>query len=203
MNMIRSYLQTLEEQPYHGSWARPDPDVALWTGSRQSFFDEEGSGPYLSQNSQVLRTDLLRHRFEFRLGDGADIVHFGWQPFGTVEKTEVEPELWPRLECEPQQRKYIHWVWWLAEDESVIELGLRRDTGKNVDSVAEELGYANSTVAIPSGFRCSVKLEPSKQATFRILDWGSRLASGERSVDAIAIPGIRHHPWLADAREIV
>ncbi|PSS10592.1 hypothetical protein M430DRAFT_176518 [Amorphotheca resinae ATCC 22711] len=202
IDMIRSYLQSLEEQPYDGSWARPDPDVAVWTGSRQSFFDEDGSGPYLSQNAQVPRADLFRHRFNFRLGDGADIIHFGWQPFGTVKKTEIEPELWPRLECKPQPRKYIHWVWWLAENKSVIERGLRHDKGKHTDSVAEELDSASSTVVIPSGFHCDVRLEPSKQATFRILDWGSKMASGERSIEAVAIPGIRQHPWLADAREI-
>jgi hypothetical protein len=54
------------------------------------------------------------HGFKFRLGDGADIMHFGWQPFGTVKKTDIEPALWPRQECKPQPRKYIHWVWLLT-----------------------------------------------------------------------------------------
>ena len=200
--MIGSYLTTLEEQPYHGSWARPDPDVAVWTGSHQSFFDENGSGPYIGQNVMVSRADLLRHRFNFRLGDGADIVHFGWQPFGTIRKTDIELELWPRLECKPQPRKYIHWVWWLAKDKRVIERGLRHDKGEYAESITEEFESAGSTVAIPSGFHCDVRLEPSKAATFRILDWGSKMASGERSIEAIAIPGIRQHPWLTDAREI-
>ena len=200
--MIESYLKTLKEQPYHGSWAGPDPDVAVWTGSRQSFFDEDCSGPYLGHNTRVPRADLLRHRFNFRLGDSADIVHFGWQPFGTVKKMEIEPELWPRLECRPQPREYIHWVWWLGKDKSVIERGFRHDKGKYIKSVAEESYSATSTAVIPSGFHCDVRLEPSKEATFRILDWGSRMASGERSIEAVAIPGIRQHPWLADAREI-
>jgi hypothetical protein len=202
IDMIGSYLKTLKEQPYCGSWARPDPDVAVWTGSRQSFFDEDSSGPYLSHDARIPRADLLRHRFNFRLGDGADIIHFGWQPFGTVKKMEIEPELWPRLECKPQPRKYIHWIWWLGKDKSVIERGFRHDKGKVTKSVAEESYSSSSTAVIPSGFHCDVRLEPSKEATFRILDWGSRMASGERSIEAVAIPGIRQHPWLADAREI-
>jgi hypothetical protein len=202
IDMIGSYLKTLKEQPYCGSWARPDPDVAVWTGSRQSFFDEDTSGPYLGHDARIPRADLLRHRFNFRLGDGADIIHFGWQPFGTVKKMDIEPELWPRLECKPQQRKYIHWIWWLGKDKSVIERGFGHDRGKDTKSVAEECRSSSSTAVIPSGFHCDVRLEPSKEATFRILDWGSKMASGERSIEAVAIPGIRQHPWLADAREI-
>jgi hypothetical protein len=32
IDMIKSYLTTLKEQPYYGSLAGPDPDVAVWTG---------------------------------------------------------------------------------------------------------------------------------------------------------------------------
>jgi hypothetical protein len=49
----------------------------------------------MSPNISVPKADLLRHRFNFRLRDDADIVHFGWQPFSTVKKTDIEPELWP------------------------------------------------------------------------------------------------------------
>jgi len=201
-DMIGSYLTTLKEQPYYGSLAGPDPDVAVWTGSRQSFFDEDSSGPYVGPNICVPRADLLRHRFNFRLGDDADIVHFGWQPFGTIKMTDIEPELWPRLGCKPRPRKYVHWIWWLAKDKSVIEPGFRHDKAQFTKNVVEELDSTSSTVVIPSGFCCEVRLEPSKEATFRILDWGSKMASGDRSIEAMAIPGVRDHPWLADAREI-
>jgi hypothetical protein len=202
LDMIGSYLTTLDEQPYYGSWARPDPDVAVWTGSHQSFFDEDCSGPYIGPDVLVPRVDMLRHRFNFRIGDSSDIVHFGWQPFGAVEKKDIELELWPRLEWKPQPRKYVHWIWWLAKDKSVIEKGFGHDNTKSTNIVTKELVSVDSTVQIPYGFSCKVRLEPSKVATFRILDWGSKTAAGDRSIDAIAMPGIRKHPWLADAREI-
>ncbi len=49
---------------------------------------------------------------------------------------------------------------------------------------------------IPSRLHCDVRLETYKQATFCILDWGSWMASGERSIKALAIPGISHIPGL-------
>jgi len=187
---------------YFGSWGRPDPDVAVWTGSPQSFFDEASSGPYIDPDADVPRADLFRHRFNFRLGDGDDIIHFGWQPFGTIKKADIEPELWPRLGCQPQPRKYIHWMWWMAKNKCIIERGFRHDKPQHTKNVTEDHVSATSTVVVPSGYCCKVRLEPSKAATFRILDWGSKMASGERSIEAVAIPGIRQHPWLADAREI-
>lgn len=207
MDMIESYLTTLQEtvlekQPYFGTWARPDPDVAAWTDSRQSFFDEDTSGPYVNENAHIPRADVLRHRFNFRLGDSTDIVHFGWEPFGTMMKTEIEPELWPRLECQPQRRKYIHWIWWLAKDRSAIEPGFRHDKGQPIKHVAGELAPTRFTTVLPEKLCCEIRLEPSKEATFRIFDWGSRKASGDRSIDALAISEIWQHPWLADAREI-
>lgn len=89
VDAIESYLSTLNDLP----WMRPDPDVAAWTGSHQSFFDEAVSGPYMFPDDMVPRADLLRHRFNYRITDSADIVHFGWQPFGDVKKADVEPEL--------------------------------------------------------------------------------------------------------------
>lgn len=207
IEMIESYLTTLEMHPFYASAAYPDPDVSVWTGSPQSFFDEPTSGPYIEQDSDVPRADLLRHRFDFRLGDGDDIVHFGWQPFGTIKKTDIELELWPRLECQSQPRRYIHWIWWMSKDMFLIEPGFKHDNSQLTPCSEEhtdciELRKDTPKVVIPSELCCEVRLEPSKQATFRILDWGSKMASGERSIEAIAMPGIRKHPWLADVREI-
>ena len=194
LDAIESHLTTLEDQP----WMRPDPDIAAWTGSRQSFFDEAVSGSYIDPDDMVPRADILRHRFNYRLGDTADIVHFGWQPFGAVKKAEVEPELWPRLECIPQPRKYVHWVWWLSRDESVIEEGFRRNKDKPMEN-EDPPDYKANLLPI---FNYEVRLEASRQATFRVFDWGSKTATGDRSIDAMAMPGLREHSWFAGAWEL-
>lgn len=67
LNKIISYLETHDEQP-GGSLSWPDVDVAVWTGSKQSFLDEDALGSYESNSAQVPRSDLLRNRFNFRLG---------------------------------------------------------------------------------------------------------------------------------------
>ncbi|RDL41153.1 uncharacterized protein BP5553_01132 [Venustampulla echinocandica] len=213
--MIRSYLTNLTEHPYSPSLAHPDPNVAAWTGSKQSFLDEECSVLYESQSSLVSRADLLRHRFNFRPRDSAGL-YFGWQPFGAVAKAQVEPELWPRLESRSSSRSYVYWVWWV-NGEKVVERGLFHDrpqlaTQKRylvmpwlgskhesdyVQASLNQLETDPTGVVVPS-----LRLTPSKEATFRILDWGSKLASGDRTVEAMAIPGVRKHVWLADAREI-
>jgi hypothetical protein len=51
-----------------------------------------------------------------------------------------------------------------------MERGLRHNKGEYTESATKELESASSTVAIPSGFHYDVRLEPSKAATFRILD---------------------------------
>ncbi|KAG9228320.1 hypothetical protein BJ875DRAFT_446985 [Amylocarpus encephaloides] len=95
LNMIVSYVESHEERS-GSSWAGPDIDVAVWTDYPQSFFEEDFSGTYREITTQVPRSDLLRHRFNFRLGD-PEYIRFGWQPFGYATKEQIEPELWPGL----------------------------------------------------------------------------------------------------------
>jgi hypothetical protein len=52
----------------------------------------------------------------------------------------------------------------------VIKPGFRHNKAQFTKNVAEELDLMSFTVAIPSRFCCKVRLEPSKEATFRILD---------------------------------
>jgi len=84
LDMILSYLKTHEER-WGGSWAAPDIDVAAWTGSPQSFFDEEFLGTYQGMATQIPRSDLMRHRFNFSLGNPNNL-RFRGQPFGYVTK---------------------------------------------------------------------------------------------------------------------
>ncbi len=222
LEMIRCYLMTIEENlsSKSSSFAHPDPNVALWTGSPQSFLDEECSSYCPDRKIQVSRVDLLRFRFNYRLGD-PNGIYFGWEPFGTVSIDQIEPELWPRLECSSPSRRYISWEWWVnkalatADYETLTERGYKHDKNierlkqdnalvisrgntENIKSVCSQLYSTQIIVEAPTG----LLITPSKEATFRILDWGSTLASGDRTIEAMSIPGVRQHPWLADVREI-
>ena len=193
--MIESYLTTLDERPFFCRMSRPNSDVAAWTGSPQSFLDEEGSGCYIKDGEVLLsRSDLYRLRFNYRtLSDKFDTAPFGWQPIGSVRKKDIEPELQEQLE-EWRPRKFLRWIWYTKGGK--IEHSFRnkhQDTREtsSVLSIPE-----HSITEISSGTSCAVKLWPSKEATWRILVWGSRTASGdEDSIEAIA-----KHKWLKDAR---
>jgi hypothetical protein len=200
LDIIISYLESHEER-YGGSFAGPDIDVAAWTGSPQSFLDEKFLGTYQGKEAQIPRSDLMRHRFNFRLGY-PDFIRFGWQPFGSVEKKEIEPELWPSLEL-GQPREYKHWVWWLKNENqmiAIIQQGFRQEKAKNVE--VDSIHPDNSEIAIPNGLVFKVGLTPSFEATWSTLHYGSREASGDRSLEGILINGIRKHPWFADSRGI-
>ena len=85
----------------------------------------------------------------------------------------------------------------------MIKLGFGHNRGKDIKSVAKESCLLSLIAVIPSGFHYNVRLKPSKEATFHILDWGLRMALGERSIEAMAIPGIRQHPWLTNTQDIM
>ncbi|CAM6004408.1 unnamed protein product [Sphagnum balticum] len=212
LDMLLSYLESHQERENFGSWSGPDVDVAVWTGSKQSFLDEDISDTYKGIATQVPRSDLLRHRFNFRLGD-LDALRFGWQPVGHVLKQQIEPELWQRLEA-GCSRKYEHWIWWLPERDTKgtsnipevmipdIQQGFRHNKIRCRPSVKAELNPEIGTVAIPDGFSCKVRLAPSKKATFHIISYGSKDVTGDCSLEAMVIPGVRCHPWMADSRGI-
>lgn len=174
--------------------------MAAWTGSPQSFLDEEFSGSYQESATQVPRSHLLRHRFNFTLGR-LDPVRFGWQPFGYVTKKQIEPDLWPALEL-GRGREYKHWVWWLEgkNDQKTAEIqeGFRHGEAKyieNVNAIHSDDSGVNSFDGV-----CSIEITPSFEATWSTLQMGATEASGDRSLEAILINGIREHPWFTDSR---
>jgi hypothetical protein len=63
---VARYLETLEERWGFGSMAPPDITAATWTGTPQSFLDDESPSPYRDSKTPVARADLLRHRHNFR-----------------------------------------------------------------------------------------------------------------------------------------
>lgn len=227
LDMIGRYLTTHQEHSPGWSLGYPDLDVAAWTGSKQSFLDEECSRLYKGHDVLVSTADVLRHRFNFRLAD-KDTFYFGWQPFGTMKMEQIEPELWPRLESPSPLRRYIQWVWWLDKikvdecymyktaiekgflhdkrastrgaDESTIEgLSLGHMENDIIHTTPKPLPAQPTTRAVPIGL---FKRGPSKQATLRVLRMGSWEASGDRTLDSMGIPEVRKHGWLRGEREI-
>jgi len=211
LNKIIYYLESHEDPTGCSS---PDIDVAAWTASKQSFLDEDEVGIYEKEDSQVPRSDLLCHRFNFRLGD-YDAPRYGWQPMGQVIKTEIEPELWPWLEA-GCLRKYQHWIWWLPEKDVKGALIIpkivarpdtlrvfRRDEVKYIqNTIGQQLEVEKAVITVPDDLSCEVRLEPSRKATFQIISYGSKDAAGDRSLEAMVIPNIREHTWMADSRGI-
>ncbi|KAL5313700.1 hypothetical protein ACEPPN_018121 [Leptodophora sp. 'Broadleaf-Isolate-01'] len=209
LNLLVTYLETHQELENFGSWSGPDVDVTTWTGSKQSFLDEDLVGTYEGLSAQVPRSDLLRHRFNFRFGDFG-MPRFGWEPVGHVSKQDIEPELWPQLEA-GCSREYKYWIWWLPHKggrglqkitEPHIERGFLRDISQQRRSFPDETNQESGSIAIPDGFTCKVKLALSKLATFHIVSFGSMDASGDENLGAMVIPNVRNHPWMADSRRI-
>lgn len=85
--------------------------VSTWTGSKQSFVDFDNDSINLQPSDLVLKANLLRCRFDAKLQDLASTT-LSWRPFGHVEKSMVEFELWPQLEIK-YTRKYDKFVWYL------------------------------------------------------------------------------------------
>lgn len=201
LDRIARYLETLEERWGFGSMAPPDPTVTAWTGSPQSFLDDDSTYIYIDQKEPVPRADLLRHRFNFRLQDEA-YRKLSWRPFGHVTKELIEPDLWPWLE-RGHSREYIHWVWWVRRGKHVVhdvQRGFRRDTGRFAAKVPDRLqtipaaGHAEHDALI--------KLGPSKEATLLMISYCMEDVCGDRDIYISALPEVRSHPWLKDWRDL-
>jgi hypothetical protein len=203
LDMIVSYLESHEER-WGGSLAGPDIDVAAWTGSPQSFLDEEFSGTYQGIAAQIPRSVFCATVFTF-VWAIPTVFALDGNPFGYVTKEQVEPELWPGLEL-GQSREYKRWVWWLKDKKhqmiAEIHRGFRHEKVRYVEYVNDTTHYDNNEITVPSGFACTVGLAPSFEATWSTLHYGARAASGDRSLEAILVNGIRERPWFADSRGI-
>jgi hypothetical protein len=196
LDWIARYLDTLEERWGFGSMAPPDPAVAAWTGSPQSFLDVESSRRYTDPKELVPLADLLRHRYNFRLQDESSRT-LSWRPFGTIGKEFIEPELWPWLE-RGHAREYVHWVWWVKVGRQHfvhnLQLGFRKDTGRFVSDVPDCLDKVPAKR--PSGHRGDIKLEPSRASTLRMIHYCMEDVGGDRDISILAVPGATAHPWL-------
>ena len=109
VSWIRRYANKLEEQYGCASLSSPDPIFAAWTGTKQSFFDQNSVSASESPET-VSRADLLRFRFNFKLQENSAAT-LAWRPFGFVNKSDVEVDLWPCLEARCL-RSYHSFVWY-------------------------------------------------------------------------------------------
>ncbi|KAI1822713.1 hypothetical protein F4861DRAFT_378629 [Xylaria intraflava] len=202
LDHIERYLGQLEERRFCGSLARPDSTVASWTGSRQSFWDEEESR--MAENwSEVSRADVLRRRHIRRLWDDRWLL-FSWEPFGMIARRDIEPELLEQFEV-PYLRQYVHWTWLVADETARIQRGFRADTGRfvesNIPGEAELVPLGKPSKPGTGTGAGTSRLAPSKMATLSMLHHSISDSLNDRSLDIAAIPGLnKDHAWLQDWR---
>ena len=195
LDRIACYLETLEERWDFGSMSLPDSTVAAWTGSPQSFLDDESSSPYTHPNEPISRSDVLRHRYNFRLQDDSCRA-LSWRPFGHVARELVEPDLWPWLE-RGHVREYVHWVWWVKTSKGLVQdvqLGFRKDTGRFVPGVPDHLGTLRGRGRISANE--AIRLGPSRDATLRMLNFCMQDVRGGRDTCLLGVSVTKSHPWL-------
>lgn len=198
---ILRYLDIIEERWGYGSMSRPDTTASAWTGSAQSFLDEDTVDIYTNPKDMVPVADLLKHRYNFQLQDPYRL-HLAWRPFGSIPKEKIELDLWPWLEKQ-YTRTYMHWVWWVKKGGVArrdIQRGFRHDTGRFSPDVVDypEKAYADGDVGSDTEVDADIKLEPSLQSTIRMLGHCMEDMAGD--VAPIDVEGAREHPWLVDSR---
>lgn len=192
---IECYLSQLEERRFYGSLARPDSTVASWTGSLQSFRDEDES-TMVENWREVPRVNVMRRRHLLRLQDDRWCL-FSWEPFGLIARRDIEPELLEQFEV-PYLHQYVYWTWLVTDEDARIQRGFRKDTGRFVENIHDDLELLSSGKPTEPGI---IRLAPSKKATLSMLHHSIQDSLNDRSLDIAAIPGLKKdHPWLEDWR---
>jgi hypothetical protein len=195
LDWVACYLETLEPRG-EVSWVTlPDSIVAAWTGSPQSFLDDVSPSPYTHPNEPFSRSDVLRHRHNFRLQDESCRA-LSWRPFGLVARELVEPDLWPSLE-RGHVREYVHWVWWLKTSKGLvqdIQRGFRQDTGRFVPDVPDNLGTLRGRGRISAN--SLIKLKPSRDSTVSMLNFCALNVTGGRDTALLGVSVTASHPWV-------
>ena len=122
--------------------ARPIPEVALWTGSPQSFMDLCGSRPYLREDNTISRADVwcLRHDCWEVEPEGLPFRSTplsGWPPFGVMRPEELELEVHRHITCERHKWQYDRWTWQLENKRYTCDEGYKaryKDWTSELDS---------------------------------------------------------------------
>jgi hypothetical protein len=193
---VVNYLDALEESPYFPTFSRPDITTAAWTGSPQSFLDIREAP--IRKHETFSQADILRRRRNFLLDDTSRSL-FSWRPFGTIEKKDIELDLWNYLSH--YSREYLHWEWIDVSKKQCIQHGFKRDGGRYTEGVPDnlKLRHPGELLRIEAG---TIKVAPSKRSTLNMLDHSVQESfTGDRSLAIAAIPGLcPDHPWLKDWR---
>lgn len=197
LNWIRRYSTTLFEQYGSGTLSQPDPMISCWTGSKQSFLDCDSTGIYPDMKDRVPWADVLRRRFDLRLQDSGS-APLSWRPFGYIEKTAVELELWPYLETRCV-RHYHSFTWYSSQGDPLpADFGFRRSTRRSVKAISDNLRLVSSTGPFQPPLH-AMRLAPSKRSTLGMLVHQVKDATGGRHWPNAALPGaLGHYSWLRD-----
>ncbi|KIH87286.1 hypothetical protein SPBR_04778 [Sporothrix brasiliensis 5110] len=202
VELVTRYLETSEEEYGHGSLARASITAFAWTGVQHAFSHAPPPRPYKDEKDTsqlVARADLLWHRLNFNLQD--DSGQLAWRPFGHVRKEYIERDIWPWLEhgC---QRRYVKWIWWFEANNKTTgvikttaneERGFQADTGRAVQNVPDVLDVLDGA-AEPGN--AVVKLQPSMEATLRMVHFCMMEMGGELDMSLAVLNGITSHKWL-------
>lgn len=187
LDCIQEYAQKLEEMKGGGSMAAPDPIMSAWTGAKQSFLDDEEDTTYGEQSDLVSRADVLRCRFDLKLQDYASVL-LAWRPFGYVQKSQVEVELWPQLETK-YARQYHSFVWYPEKNSSTTpEHGFRHDTGRDVKNVPDNLDRPSASAMSKGSRQPLFSIRSSKISTQRMMDFLVEDAAGRRDWTNAVLP---------------
>ncbi|PFH61891.1 hypothetical protein XA68_15907 [Ophiocordyceps unilateralis] len=177
-----------------------DPMLSAWTGSKQSFVecpaDADRPGSTLGGNPDLVsRADLLRYRSFYKLQDNY-LLPLAWRPFGYIKKQDIEPELWPYLHLKPALQ-YQHFTWYIGKQASPPSLGFRRDTGRDVKNVGDDLTRRSAANNPPIVRSEVIRVPPSQESTLRMVSF---LADDSMNVQCwgnVAMPvEVAYHPWL-------
>ncbi|KND86312.1 hypothetical protein TOPH_09059 [Tolypocladium ophioglossoides CBS 100239] len=195
LDWIRRYATTCNEKYGYGSLSPPDPMVSAWTGTKQSFLDQEITACYLEPSDQIPRADILRRRFDLYL-QGSSSELLSWRPFGYVAKHSVEPDLWPYLETK-RARRYQSFFWYSPQGRfRTSDPGFRRNTGRSIGVSRDDLTQLSSCHKCHEHHH-NIKLVPSKSSTLRMISFLVEDATGSRHWSNAAMSEqSRQHPWL-------
>lgn len=199
---VLRYLDLLEEQWGFGSMALPDTTSSVWTGSAQTFLDEETTDVYRNLKDAVPVTELLKCRYNLRLQDEYRLP-LAWRPVGSVPKEKIEVDLWPWLES-GHTRTYKHWVWWVRKGGVVrkdIQRGFRRDTGRFVPGMEGRplTNEVEDEAVSDTTYDGDIGIEPSLKATTRMVTLYMDDIAGD-GYALVDVEAARKHPWLKDLR---